>query len=332
MAKVRKRTWTSGGEEKSAWIVDYFDLDGVRRQKTFPHKKTADSYLTTVRHEIAAGTHTAPSASVTVAQAADLWLKAGKLNGLERSTLKSYHAEVRHHIVPLLGRVKLADLSTPRIQRFADALIERPMASDSAQKLSRSMARKVLSSLKGILREAQRQGLLAKDPARPVSIRVSNRGVTKVHAGQDFPRKDEANAILANASGRLRPLIVTAIFTGMRASELRGLRWADVDLDTKVIHVRQRADAWGTMGPPKSKAGERTIPLSPMVVNAQREWKLACPRRDGALDLVFPNSRGTVEHLANICNRQWYPLQRRATARARPSTDSTACATSSRPG
>ena len=43
MAKVRKRTWRSGGETKSAWIVDYFDQDRRRRQATFQHKKTADA-------------------------------------------------------------------------------------------------------------------------------------------------------------------------------------------------------------------------------------------------------------------------------------------------
>jgi integrase len=170
------------------------------------------------------------------------------------------------------------------------------------------MARKVLSSLKSILKEAQRQGQLAKDPARPVSIRVPKRGLMKIHAGQDFPSKDEVNAILAAATGRLRPLIVMAIFTGLRSSELRGLRWADLDLDTRIVRVRQRADAWGTMGSPKSEAGERTIPLSPMVVNALREWRLACPR--SALDLVFATATGRPQPHSLIANRGWYPLQR----------------------
>jgi integrase len=57
------------------------------------------------------------------------------------------------------------------------------------------------------------------------------------------------------------------------------------------------------MGAP---AGERHIPLTPMVVNALREWELACPK--GALDLVFPTSNGTVQTLSNITNRGWYPL------------------------
>ena len=61
------------------------------------------------------------------------------------------------------------------------------------------------------------------------------------------------------ATGRWRPFIITAIFSGMRASELRGLTWDNVDLDAGIIHVRQSADAWRRMGPPKSRAGSRDI-------------------------------------------------------------------------
>jgi integrase len=263
-----------------------------------------------VGHEIKEGTHIAPAASITVADAAKRWLTACELHGLEPSTLQQYRSHVTHHIAPLLGPVKLADLSTPRVQRFADALIGRPMASDSTATISRATARKALASLKSLLREAQRQGQLAKAPAAPVSIRMPTRGAGKIQAGQDFPDKGEVNTILANAAGRLRPLVITAIFTGMRASELRGLRWADVDLDTRVIRVRQRADPWGTLGPPKSKAGERTIPLTPMAVNTLREWKLACPK--GAHDLVFPTATGQPLPHSTIASRFWYPLLRKA--------------------
>jgi integrase len=309
MAKVRRRTWTSGGKTRVAWVVDYRDQTG-RHIQTFKTKLDAEDYALQVGHDLRVGIHTSRSASITVAAAAEQWLLAGKRHNLERSTLQQYRGHVTHHIVPLLGPVKLADLSTPRIQRFADALIGRPMASDPARAISRSMARKVLTSLKSILREAQRLGQLAKDPARPVAIRAFTRGGGKVRAGENFPSKDEANAILTAATGRLRPLIVTAIFTGMRASELRGLRWADVDLAAKVVRVRQRADAWGTLGPPKSKAGERTIPLAPMVVNTLREWKLACPA--SALDLAFPTARGRPQNFATLVARGWSPLQRQA--------------------
>jgi integrase len=116
--------------------------------------------------------------------------------------------------------------------------------------------------------------------------------------------------MIDKASGRWRPLLIAAVFTGMRASELRGLSWRDVDLETGFIHVRQRADAWGHIGPPKSKAGKRDIPLAPIVINAL--WSAArCPWRPGCpkSDLVFPNGTGNVESLSNIRSRFWAPLQ-----------------------
>ncbi|MGN6102643.1 MAG: site-specific integrase [Devosia sp.] len=133
-----------------------------------------------------------------------------------------------------------------------------------------------------------------------------------------MPSPDEIKALVTHLAGRWRPLLLTAIFTGLRASELRGLRWSDVDLENeKVIHVRQRADRFNQIGRPKSEAGERAVPLAPIVINTLREWKLACPRRnDGTkddpvmvLDLVFPNGQGRVESLANIINRGLVPAQ-----------------------
>jgi integrase len=270
-----------------------------------------------VRQEVREGTHTARAASITVAEAAELWLQAAKLDECERATLRQYRGHIDHHIAPLIGRAKLSDLTSPRIQRFADDLLSRRKADGDDEPLSRATARKVLISLKGIIRNAQRRGLIAKNPAQPVSIRVSKRGSIKLKAGRDFPNKAEINAILKAASGRWRPLIVTAVFTGIRSSELRGLRWKDVDLDAKLIHIHQRADLWGTMGAPKSEAGERAIPMTPMVASTLKEWKLACPRRDrgkkgkgdpGVLDLVFPNGEGNVESHSNICHRGFYPL------------------------
>jgi integrase len=109
------------------------------------------------------------------------------------------------------------------------------------------------------------------------------------------------------AEGRWRPLLLTAIFTGLRASELRGLRWQDVDFDKRELHVRQRADCYSAIGNPKSEAGERTVPLTPIVLNALREWRLACPK--GELGLVFPTGKGNVESHSNIVKRGLAPIE-----------------------
>jgi integrase len=108
-------------------------------------------------------------------------------------------------------------------------------------------------------------------------------------------------------AGRLRPLLLTAVFTGLRASELRGLTWSAVDLEGRTLTVRQRADRWRTIGSPKSASAKREIPLAPIVVNTLREWRLACPK--GEQDLVFPNGEGRVQYHINIHRRGLGPLQ-----------------------
>ena len=145
--------------------------------------------------------------------------------------------------------------------------------------------------------------------SRPISIKLKGdeRQKGQLKEGRDFPSKAEIRQLIDNAPDRWRPLLLIAIFTGLRASELRGLRWQDVDLDAGLIHVTQRADAWRRIGAPKSAAGTRTIPLVPMAINALRSWRCVCPK--GELDLVFPNGAGNVDSLTNIAKRVWKPLE-----------------------
>ncbi|MBV9826120.1 MAG: site-specific integrase [Alphaproteobacteria bacterium] len=307
MASIRKRLWQSGGETKTAWVADYSDQAGKRHLKTFTTKKAADVWLVAARGEVARGVHTPENSSITIAAAAKLWIERGELESLERSTLKQYRNHVDLHIAPLIGAEKLARLSTPMVESFRDAMLK---------KGTRAMARKVLASLKGILGEAQRRGLVAQNAALPVRVDAKKREAAKLAVGRDVPSKEEAKALIAGAGGRWRAFFIAAIFTGMRASELRGLTWEDVDFERIVIRVRQRANLWGDIGAPKSAASDREIPMSPMVVNALKEWRLACPRlrpvnieEQARLWLVFPNGAGKVESHANITNRGFTPLQ-----------------------
>lgn len=150
--------------------------------------------------------------------------------------------------------------------------------------------------------------------------RQERRQKGRLKVGVDTPTREEVKALVGALSGRWRPLLLTAIFTGLRASELRGLRWSDVDLDGRSVRVHQRADRFKVIGRPKSESGERAVPAPPIVVNALREWKLVCPKRDGGrvdadgkpimvLDIVFPNGQGKVEQLNNIVRRGLQPAQ-----------------------
>ena len=131
---VRKRKWTTrSGEAKEAWIVDYAQ-DGERHIETFARKKDADAYAQQVGVDIRAGTHTPVSKSITVAQAAEDWIKSIALEGREASTLAQYRQHARH-ITERIGNHKLASLTTPRVNTFRDDLLAT---------MSRAMARKVL--------------------------------------------------------------------------------------------------------------------------------------------------------------------------------------------
>jgi integrase len=298
---IRKRSWTSGGVERTAWVVDYFDQAGKRRLKTFDTKKAADAWAVTARHEVAKGLHTPASTSVTVTEATERWIADCEANGLEFGTIKQRKEHLRLHIAPFLGREKLSSLTAPRVHQFVADL--------RTTGRSLAMRRKVLTNLKTMLAFAQGQGLVAQNVARGIKLKSDERATATgpLRAGVDFPTRAELRTIMDAATGRWRPLVVAAVFTGMRASELRGLTWDNVDLDEGVIHVRQRADAWSKIANPKSKAGKRDIPIAPMVVNTLREWRASCPA--GTLGLVFPNTLGNVESQANVLGRFWFPLQ-----------------------
>jgi len=296
---IRKRRWTTAkGEIKEAWIVDY-TANGSRHIETFERKKDADAREAQVVVDIAKGVHTASSKSLTVAQAADDWLDYVKGEGRERSTVERYEQTVRIHIVPRIGREKLAKLTTPRINAFRDELLK---------SMSRPMAKKVLVALKATLKDAKRRGNVAQNVASDVSITSHGRLRAKLEIGRDIPTRDEVQRIIdAAAPGHGRTLLLTAALTGMRASELRGLRWSDVDLTRRQVQVRQRADRYRKIGAPKSAAGTRTIPIGDMVVNTLREWKLRCPK--GLENLVFPTSVGTVEYYPNMVLKYYAPAQ-----------------------
>lgn len=89
-----------------------------------------------------------------------------------------------------------------------------------------------------------------------------------------MPTKQAIRALIEAADEDLKPHLIVSAPGGLRASELRGLRWEDVDFDKGFLHIRQRADTCGQMGEPILRAVYRDIPAGPMVLNAVRRWKL----------------------------------------------------------
>jgi integrase len=153
------------------------------------------------------------------------------------------------------------------------------------------MAHKVMVSFHQMLK-ANKYGHIAQG----IKVGMSRRDKRKLEIDRDIPTTAEVKRMVVAATDtRARALLLLAAFTGLRASELRGLRWSDIDLKKGEVHVRQRADRYREIGDPKSEGSRRSVPLDLSTVgDALKQWKLKCGNFDS--DLVFPADGGKPMH------------------------------------
>ena len=314
MAKIRKRAWTTAsGERREAWQVDFVDQEGKRRHKQFDKKKDADAWLVKARGQIATGTFTPESTSATIGEAIDAWIQRGEAEQLEAGTLQQYRQLAAHVRALMPDSLKLAKLSTARVEQFRDDLLKAH---------SRPMARKILGALKSVLKDAKRRGLVAQHVAAETTIGANGRHRKRLEVGVDVPTPAEVRTLLEAAWAKARAMVALAALAGLRASELRALRWPDLQLGAEsTVTVAQRADRWSTIGSPKSQTSRRTVPLGETAARALKEWKLAQPPRTIKENgkgrriprtLVFGTASDRPDMLGNLQRRLLSPLQERA--------------------
>ena len=198
--------------KRGTWIVEYYQDKKQHRLKGFKTKRDADARADEIAGEVRKGVHVPDSASFTVADACEAWVQRGRDLKLEKETIRPYENHVDLHLKPMtdqgklpkweggLGKVKLVKLNAP----LANAVM-----AELNRRLSGPMARKVMSSFKAILDEAVNQGMVGVNAASTVKIRRRERGQNKIHAGIDFPTKEEIAAVIRVIDGRWRPLIIT---------------------------------------------------------------------------------------------------------------------------
>ena len=173
---VRRREWrTEAGETRSSWVVSYSDQSGIRRIKTFARKKAADDFAATASVEVRQGVHTADSASITIVEAGRLWLKSCEAAALERSTLDQYRQHLNFHIIPILGEMKLSQLSAPTVREFEVRLAA---GEPTGKPRSAAMVKKARLSLSSLISDAQERGLVSRNVVRDLR-RSRHRGAER---------------------------------------------------------------------------------------------------------------------------------------------------------
>lgn len=308
MASVRKRIWVYKGVERSAWVATYTDQRGKRVQKTFKQKKPALKYRTQVETEIEKGIHTADSASVSVRKAGEHWLGVCERrllvgDQMAKTTILNYRFFFKKYIIPFWGETKLSQLTAKGVQKWVNNLVY-----DETNPKKPPTVDRAIACLSLILTEAQREHWVGHNVIKDVAPRRR-----RVERGQNIvPSKKDIKTILNESSGRTNIMIHMAAFTGMRISEICGLTWDNVDLQNGVIHISQKANRWGEIGPPKSKSGYRDIPIATNLSQMLKEWYLGCPKGEKNPDgLVFPSRRGRSYAPNGWVADFWRPLMRK---------------------
>lgn len=262
---------------------------------------------------------------LTVAQYLKEWL-AGKrppaVHAVKPRTYHFYEQMLTMYVVPTLGRYRLSKLMPDAVQRCLDDLLKRGLQARTV--------RHVYSVLHNALHDAERLGIVHRNVTElmwpPKQTDQEERPVWT---------KEQVQTFLAAAENDLHyTLFLLAIATGMRPGELLALRWQNIDLEKRTLHVSatlnvpeilkaalgdQPSSAEGRdkliFPSPKTRRSRRQITLSLIAVEAllahrakQNEQRLAVGQAWDDLDLVFANQVGHPLHLGNLERRHFHPL------------------------
>jgi integrase len=156
-----------------------------------------------------------------------------------------------------------------------------------------------LTPLSGIFRYAVRQGWRSENPVRGLE---ADEKPTIETREQRILEPEEIRKLLEAAPTKYRPLIETAVFTGLRLGELLGLKWGDVDLSRGVIRVHRQLTQLGELAEPKTASSKRQVVVFPQLARMLREHRLGS-RFSGEDDFVFATEAGTPFLWGNVGKR-----------------------------
>jgi len=227
------------------------------------------------------------------------------------STRERYSGVIKNHLIPAFGSLCLRDLTTMAIQEYFSGMAGSKLSHESIDKI-----RDVLSSILG---SAKKYGLLVTNPVEGIELPPSKRG-SRV---KPYITPAQFLQLIELIPEPYASMVFVAIFTGLRVSEVIGLKWRDVHADSITVDERYCRGDWGC---PKSPASNATIAVNRVVIDRiQRLKTLTVEVRAGRAvrkikvvksaqpeDLVFQSlMKGAPMRDNNILTRFLKPAGRR---------------------
>lgn len=163
---------------------------------------------------------------ITVGKVYEEWLNA-VVNRVKESTLSNYKAKFEKHILPIFADIPCADLSAGRINEFINKKL--------ADGLSTSYVRDIITVFKSMLCYAQEEYSFKLSLKNVVLPKVERKQIEKIG---DLEQKRLVSYLKANMSLTAFGILIS-LCMGLRIGEFCGLKWADVDFQKKILHIRR---------------------------------------------------------------------------------------------
>jgi len=288
-------------QHNGSWCLQFYDdvlVDGTKKRKRhFAKLAPVDKEHPTKRSVmLLAEKHLAPANSgqlqpesaVRLAEYIErVYLPAAE-SRLRPPTIKDYKEIFHQHLKQRLGELRLRDFRTVHGQRIMHSIPD----------VGHARLLRIRAVLSAALMHAIRTGVL--DGANPMHL-VSVPGKPKKFKGHAYS-VPEIEKMLIRTRGVARIVIATAALTGLRLSELRGLRWSDFDGE----NLNVRRSVWRTIvGKPKTETSENSVPVLPLLQAALKKH-----RGDASDDAyIFAGERrGAPLNLHNLARRLIKPF------------------------
>lgn len=283
MARRGKNEGSIYRRNNGSWRAQ-ISIDGKRLGFTADSRAECNDWLRRTMDLIDHGM-TFQSRNLSLREYLQDWFQVKKTT-IKTKTAYDYERNINKYVIPSLGNIKLKDLTTYQVTRFYASLIEKEIGTRTVHYTH--------GILRSALQDAVRAGIIARNPCIGAMLPRKSQKEMQV-----LTEAQVTQFLIAAESSRYKALYHLAITTGMRFSELIGLKWTDIEWEKETIKVQRQLQYLPRKGytftEPKTRSGTRSIKIGVTTLKILNEHHRIYAHKDkSGENLVFTNGIGTM--------------------------------------